>query len=205
MYRRTAIVCALFLVLSTFGPAAGAAFAVADPSPDGVGVYFDENADVGQAWIAAYTPFYVHVVLTNPTLLSIEGAEFGWFVQTTPGSESSLMLFSYLEAGDPDVTLPINELDPLGGDVDCHWSSPLPTQETHVLLTLGYMLMTNMWADISIVAGRDVLTPDGLPSYWNALGVCGMGANLTCSGRINLQCDVGTETRSFGEIKALYR
>lgn len=54
-----------------------AAFAIVDPDPDSIGLYFDAYADVYEAEAPPYSLVPVHIIATNPTYAEIHGYEFG--------------------------------------------------------------------------------------------------------------------------------
>ena len=66
----------LVLVLSCF--LASSVFAVIDPDPDMLGVYFDVTANENCMFVEANVPFFAYLILTNTTAPAINAYEFGF-------------------------------------------------------------------------------------------------------------------------------
>lgn len=54
-----------------------AAFAVVDPDPNSIGLYFDTNADVYEAEAVSFANVSVYIIATNPAYAQIDAYEFG--------------------------------------------------------------------------------------------------------------------------------
>ena len=80
------------LLLATL--VATSAFAVIDPDPNMVGIYFDETADDNCLTIAASVPFMAYFIATNPTPAEINAYEFGFNNAVPEGMEGMLFMLA---------------------------------------------------------------------------------------------------------------
>ena len=101
------------IVLLLTGLMATSAFAVIDPDNDMLGVYFDLNADSNCLDIGPSIPFFVYVMITNPTAPQVRGLEFGYSITNTGGPGTVFRLASILPPGAFDFG---NSTDPMVGD-----------------------------------------------------------------------------------------
>ena len=64
---------------------ATSAFAVMDPDPDMIGLYFDTNAEIHCTTTPANIPFSIFLVATMPTPQAINAYEFGLNITVPDG------------------------------------------------------------------------------------------------------------------------
>ena len=185
---------------------ATSAFAVVDPDPDMIGIYFDMTADNNCAeGIAASVPFFAYAILTNPSGTQIDAFEFG-YDNNAFGNEASIFQLA--------TTLPPNAIDvgsgtPASGDIIVGLGTPLPAEPATVLVTWQYLLLVPMSIEMYLTASEPSSLPGGLP-------VIQMDGELMTVGTstggpqnpvatVNLGCVVATESDTWGGVKSLYR
>ncbi len=173
-----------------------AAYGVADPRPDVLGVYFDEFGEqVCNDMVQASIPFSVWIVYTNPTPTSILGFEAGLY--TTGESYLSLAMH-------PPCDIMWIDPDPENLTVEC--STPFPTAEATPLFRIDYLFLGSgvpestfrvEKASGSSLPGDNpyIILADGSPFEVQA----GVAAYTT------LCCGLPTENMGWGTIKSLYR
>lgn len=184
------------------------AFAVIDPDPDMMGIYFDLNADENCLTIGASIPFNAYLILTNPTSSGITAYEFGLEVVIPEGMISRIFRLA-------DTSYCYNECFPnypgiLGGDYIVGLPAPCPGGPATVLHLWQYMLLEVMPVELYIHAPSTPSIPGELPIVLTEDGVL-MQVGLSTGGpgipvaTVNTDCVVGVEEANFGSIKALYR
>ena len=183
------------------------ALALPDNSPDVVGVYFNPEYLESDAYVPANSPFNLYVVLSNPTQAAISGFEFGYDHWVASGSEGLVLR---LDTYFPDGVVIINPpFDPFVGSYTISLPTPIPADQTVVLLGWRYMLMApNIVMHFYLTEADNPSVPGGLPGYWGPDGVVPMGYAETCFGtgaRVNEFCPLPTEPQSWGSLKGLYR
>jgi hypothetical protein len=176
---------------------AQAAFAVVDPRPDVMGVYFDETGDqICNDTVIPFTPFSVWIVYTNPTPAMILGFEAGYFLN---GTLLQIAIFWPC-----DIVFPFPpDLDDL--HVIC--GEPFPTSQATPLVHFQYMHLPppdvpEVTFHLEKASGSSlpgdnpyVILADGSPFEVLA----GEPAYTTSN------CGVPTENMGWGTIKSLYR
>lgn len=198
---KTVLSLAALLCMSTL------ALALPDDSPDVVGVFFGAEYLEPEAYIPANTPFDLYVVLSNPTQAAISGFEFGYDHWVASGSESLVLkVNTYF----PDGVVLINPpFDPFVGSYSISLPTPIPADQTVVLLGWQYMLMApNVVVHFYLTGAENPTVPGGLPGYWGPDGISPLGYAETCFGtgaRANEFCPLPTEPQSWGTLKGLYR
>ena len=174
-----------------------AAFAVSDPRPDVLGVYFDETGDqICNDAVIPFTPFSVWIVYTNPTPAMILGFEAGFFLN---GALMQLAIFwpcDLVFPGPPDLE-----------NLNVVCSEPFPTAQATPLVHFQFMHLPPPdvpevtfhleKAGGSPLPGENpyVILADGSPFEVQA----GDPAYITSD------CSVPTEILGWGTIKSLYR
>ena len=193
---------ALLIIIALAAPNAQA---VVDPDPDGIGVYFDLNADITETVAMPSLPFDAYVILTNPTSAEIYGISFSFNINVPPESEAFLFRLSY------DVVFgciaPHLDFHPFYGDVWCGGTEPIPGSPAVVLLRWQFMLLAPVSAEFYLGQSN---RPDPLPSaYQSEAGWVPMhvssGDPALPVAMINGTGVVSTEATTFGRLKALYR
>lgn len=188
---------------------ASPAFAVIDPDPDMMGIYFDLDANENCLTIGPSTPFFAYAILTNPTIPSVNAYEFSNELVIPEGVESLIFRLSdYPYWG--FHPWPPNP-DPLGGDYIVGLAAPYPTSPSTPLHVWQYMLLGVIPIEIYLRAPSIPSIPGDLPIVMNAEGNILMQVGLSTGGpdipvaTVNTDCVVGLEDTNFGSVKALFR
>jgi hypothetical protein len=186
---------------------ATSAFAVLDPDVNGVGMYFDTNADVNALEIGPGLQFQVYVMITNPEF-DVSGIEFGYNVITTPGSESSYFRLSEVfPAGAINIGQNANAFL---GDYVIGLADPVPASPAVVMVTWTCMTLVPMAVEFYVTPSSIPSLPgDPVPAY-EAGGFIlplqqssgGPDAPVAC---VNSCTPVAVEGASFGSVKSLFR
>lgn len=198
---KTVLSLALLLLIASF------AAAVTDPSPDVMGVYFDQNAQNVELYQTPFVQFRVYVILTNPTEPLINGFEFGYDHWARP--EDRNLVIRLATNFPPGLIFIDPPLDPFEGSYSIALPSPLLATEAVVLLSWDYMLIAEyVVVHFNLTEATPSSLGNGLPAYWSINGVVPTGFAQTCFGtgaRVNEFCPLPVETYSFGRVKSLYR
>jgi len=194
---------ALLMVAVLVAPAA---HAVVDPDPDGIGVYFDLDANITETLATPAVPFNAYVILTNPTWAEIHTISFSFNINVPPGMEGSFFRLSYeVVLGCIDPTLVYH---PLYGDVICGGSDPIPGAPAVILLRWQFMLLAPMVADFYL-GQSNMPDPAQQLAYESESGWVPMhvssGDPALKVATVNGTGVVPAVTTSFGSMKALYR
>ncbi|MEN8007302.1 MAG: hypothetical protein ABFS42_09830 [Candidatus Krumholzibacteriota bacterium] len=199
---------ALLFVAGLFTLVVPSAHAIVDPDPDGIGVYFDLNADITEIMVPAAVPFYAYAILTNPTGGDIWGYEFSRIFSVPPGMEGMLYMLERIWHGVNDGITPVEPPD-LGGNVMAGISPPLPVAPTVILVTWQFMLLTPMVVDCYVGPSTGDFGTTGRLVYETATGPVPMhvssGDPALKVATVNGTGVVAVETTTFGALKALYR
>ena len=177
------------------------AFAVVDPDPNSIGLYFDENADVTCLdGVALHELVTIFIILTRPTEDVIWGFELGYDLVGDA-------LCVHNEINDSG-TCPTTD-DP--GNIIWGFFSPLPTSEATILATQIYLNMDSELGPVTFhLHGSNPSSVDPayptllLPDF--ELMVTGLSTTGGPSAQINGNCGVvAAERMSFDAVKSLYR
>ncbi len=189
----------LILLLSLF--VASSAFAVVDQDPNMLGLYFDLNGDSNcLEGVAPYATVDMYVLLTNPTMPTIGGFEFGYDV-----TGSAITLGTVFEGSALDVGGAGNHIVGLG--------SPLETSEATLLGTISVLYTDGTLAPVYFtLTGTQPSSIDPmLPTLLYGDGILmTLGTSTlpgTYSATINGVCEdvVAVEETSLDAVKSLYR
>ncbi len=195
---------AVFLLVLVLNPA----FAVVDPDPNSLGVYFDLAADANYLDVDPGTVFPVYFSLTNPTWDNIMAFEFGYELVVPPGMEGFIFRLA--------TTLPPNSLDiewhdTLGGDYIVGLGSPYPTSEATVLVEWLFLIVAPMTIDFFLGPSSVPSLPDGLPVIMNednvimSVGISSGDANIPVAEVNTGHQPVTVQNTSWGGVKSLFR
>ena len=189
----------LFLIL------ASGAWAVLDPDPDQMGIYFDTEGDLFciDASFASMVPIYI--LYTHPTLSAVRGFECGMNI-STEGIPGSVVL---------NTIYPVNALNMgsrSGNDFNyiVGYASPVPTTIATVLATLEFFYMDPTQLDLTLGPANPASLGSELPVIlcedFSLLPV-GTSTRFTPSAQINGElCRViATDEATWDSIKAMYR
>jgi hypothetical protein len=193
----------IFLMISVM---ASSAFAVVDPDPDMLGIYFDTNADDNCLTIAANVPFFAYAIMTNPTVPGVEAFEFGYENVVPVGFET---LIFQLAATLPAGAIDVGEGTPIAGNVIAGLATPVPAQPATILVTWQYLLLAQMPVEMYLTASNPSSIPGGLPviqaeGTLRQVGLSTGGPDFPVA-TINTGCAVATESDTWGGVKSLYR
>lgn len=194
---RTLVTVATLLCLL----ASNTSFAVVDPDPDQMGIYFDECADTFCILPVLCAPQFAYLIYTNPSLAAVDGYELGLTV--TCGNAT----FDWPEEWCPLLPL---DLD----NVFVAFAEPRPTSVATILARATVMPFDLTPINIYLHGAANGTTGDPLlPGVYYyqgqnlktlATGVSGGPGNVTAQ----ITCDCGVvadETSSWGGVKSLFR
>ena len=192
-----------FLIITAL--AAPNAHAVVDPDPDGIGVYFDLNADITETMASPSLPFWTYVILTNPTRAEIYSISFSFNIVVPPGTENSIMRVSQVV---DFICIEPAVFHPLYGDVVCGGDVPIPGSPAVVLLSWMFMLTDTIPVDFYL-GQSNMPDPAQQLAYESESGWVPMhvssGDPALPVAMINGTGVVSAEATTFGRLKALYR
>jgi hypothetical protein len=180
---------------------AGSAFAVVDPDPNMVGIYFDMSADTYCTNAAPYGTVPAYLMLTNPDFDALYGFEVGYTFE----GNGMVLSTVFANAQALDVGGPGNHIVGFG--------APSDTQPATLLATLSFLYMaTDMSPVVFNLMGTDPSSnTEGLPTMLLAGGQLKTTGFSTIDGMycavINGVCEdiVDTDDMSFDGVKSLYR
>ena len=179
---------------------ATSAFAVLDPEPDRMGLYFDLEADVSCLEdVAPFSTHDMHLILTRPTADMIYGFEAG---HTMDGQGLILGL---------TFAVPNNFWYELPDNIFCGYGAPQPTSLATLLVTFNVMYLDTYLGPLNFTLHGT--TPSSMdPAYPTILLSDGVLISTPTStpygptAQFNGGCTVvSTEKVSFDSIKSLYR
>ena len=199
-------------LLILFALSASQASAVTDPHPNGIGVYFDLNADTWQVWSGPNIPINTYVILTIPTGEEILGYEFAYRISVTPGMENMFFRLG-MEFPDfvpTDINLPNYEI--FGDEVAVGPFAPahMSGSSAVVLLTWQFMFLSPaMEVEFFLGPTSGEGPTQGQLAYYSEAGIVPMhpssGNHLLPVAMVNGEGVVPTTETSFGSLKALFR
>jgi len=191
---------------------ATSAFAVIDPDPNMMGIYFDTNADNNCLTTPASVPFFAYLVLTNTTAPAINAYECGIVNVVPAGMEGMLFRLSSNIANGVVSGVDVGTNGPLGGDYIVGLAGAgLPASPAVILHSWQYMLLASFPVEMYLGASSKPSIPGVYPVVQNAEGSilfqCGQstGGPETPVATVNTDCVVGVEEASFGSVKSLFR
>lgn len=195
---------AVILLVLVFNPA----FAVVDPDPNSLGVYFDLEADSNYLEVGPATVFSAYVTLTNPTWDHVLAFEFGYELVVPSGMEGAIFRLADTL---PPYSIDIEWHDPLGGDYIVGMGLPYPTSEATVLVHWVFLLGLPMTIEYFLGPSSPPSVPDNLPVIMNEDNVL-MSVGIS-SGDVNLPvAEVNTghqpvtvQNANWGSLKSLFR
>ena len=182
---------------------ATSAFAVVDDDPDMLGVYFDLNADTNSISAAASVPFNMYFIITNPSVASIWGVEFGY--DLVGGAGQYFRLAETLPGGALNVG---DASNPATGDYVLGLASPLPAQPATVMATWNVLLLAPISFEVYLSASNPESIADGLPAMEIGGSIVPLGLSTgigNAAAVVNGPAPVSVEEASFGSVKSLFR
>ncbi|MCP4144451.1 MAG: hypothetical protein GY752_04110 [bacterium] len=185
-------------------------FATVDPDPDQIGIYFDYNADVTCIDTVPFLPFWAYVMVTNPTNPEIWGVEFSLCVEVFGGTEDMLIRLSEQWEGGSS-SIPPFDIDWCADGVMQGFAYPvLPQSGNTLMVSLQYMLVSDIAVNFYLGPAANQSIPDGLPAYLgpgglvHPLGISSGSPDLPVAS-VNCCFVVDSELTTFGKLKCLYR
>lgn len=199
---------ALLILLALTVPQASA---VADPDPDGIGVYFDMSADILQIMMEPGVPFFAHVILTNPSAGDLLAYEFSYRIEVPLGLESMFvrlgLLFPDFVPG--DITLPFYDIFDDEIALGPFPSAHIPGSPAVLLLTWQFLLLVPMDASFYLGPTSGENGSTGQMAYETETGFVTMNPSTGNPefpvATINGDWVIPVTETTFGSLKALYR
>lgn len=185
---------------------ASSAFAVIDPDPNMMGLYFDLNADTNSFAATVNVPFMAYLMLTNPTYADVSGFEAGYEVVVPAGMEG--LYFRLNEDLQGGLNVAVGNTALLGEYV-VGWPAPRTTSAATVLVAWQMMLIAPMQVEVFLGPSNSPSVDNGLPALEIggsivSLGLSTGGAEIPVA-RVNGAGPIAEEFSSFGGVKALFR
>ena len=180
----------------------GTARAVVDPTPNQMGIFFDQNADSRSMTIGASIPFMMYVILTNPTAPEVSGFEVGYWINVAAGYDSYLYRLAN-NLGVPGSDLG-DSSDYMQGDYVVQFDEPIPSVPSVILVRWQYMLLAPMMAALNLGPSVEQSIDDEYPAYYSEDSVIPVPMGYQCC-LVNADCGLAERVSSFGHVKSLYR
>jgi hypothetical protein len=206
------------LLLATL--VATSAFAVVDPDPDMMGIYFDLTADNNCLTAPNFAQFDAYLVLTNSTAAQINAYEMSYtnvfFVGGVEDPINANSFFQFQTVVANGVVSGVNVAPPgtpLAGDLIVGLAAPLPYSDAIILhkWQYGFFGASPGWSvEMYIGPSSAPSLPGGLPVVQGTdtglmtVGYSTGGADVPVA-TINGDCVVAVEEASWGSVKSLYR
>jgi len=201
------------VVLLMLSLMAVSAFAVVDPDPDMMGIYFDETADVNCFAPIFRERWFGYLILTNPTYPAVDAYEFSFTYAITGGLDDDFIIradniANGVVAGvrvgvDADYAVGLSEPIPASPATILHsWEFQTFDELMTVELFLGALSEPSIpGAALPIVklAGENTLMTTGISTGGVLNPVAVVKPDCTGGG------PVATESDTWGGVKSLYR
>ncbi len=193
---------------------AASAFAVTDPDPNMIGIYFDLNANDNCLTIGPSIPFNAYLILTNSTAPTISAYEVGYMNVVPAGQESLLFRLASTIANGTVGGLDLGDSsDILAGDHIVGLAAPLQAGPATVLHAWQYMVLDpTVTMEMFLASASQSSLPGPFPVILNAADSTLFQAGQSTGGpdipvaTVNIvDCVVGVEDASFGSVKSLFR
>ena len=185
---------------------ATSAFAVIDPDPSSIGIYFDETADVNCVDFSG-GPLNIYVVWTTPLIPAFLGYEFGYFMDIEAGASifmSQTLLFNGVTEG----------FDIFSGQTEVEGShavvcvDPVPTGPATIIHAWVYQIFSPGYMKCFIfqseTMGGTLPQVLGTEEDLHQLNQSTGGWDVPVA-TLNTSCVVDNEEASFGSVKSLFR
>ena len=191
---------------------ATSAFAIIDPDPDMMGIYFDVDANTnvldGQV---ANLPFFTYLILTNTTATSVKAYELGVDNVFDPGN-TFFMLANLVANGEVDG-INVGAPTSAGGDYIVGLSAPIPARPAIILHSWQYMMsgvafpvaMYIHASSVPSIPGNLPVIEDGASRELSTVGTSTGGPEFPVAGVNFNDIPVAVEESSFGSVKSLFR
>jgi hypothetical protein len=194
---------------------ASSAFAVVDPDPNGIGIYFDLTADDNCLMVDANVPFNAYLILTNTDAPTVSAYEVGYLNMVPAGMEGLLFRLASTIANGAVSGLDLGDSsDILEGDHIVGLASPLVAGPATVLHAWQFLLLSPMMTMEMYISSASQSSIEGIypvilnaetSTLFQAFHSSGIEGNLPVA-TVNIDdCVVGVEDASFGSVKSLFR
>lgn len=187
------------------------AFAVMDPDPDMLGIYFDRNADENCLTVGS-VPFFAYLILTNPSANAVDAYEFGFLNCVCTGTEQTFFMTASNIADGVVQGIDVGIHTKIEGDYIVGLAEPLVTSPATILHSWQYLCTAIQPIHMFVFGASVPSLPGGLPVVQNADGPVLMTLGLSTGGpdipvaSINADdCAVAVDHCTWGDVKALYR
>ena len=173
-----------------------------DPDPDGIGIYFDEEATQNSAWGGPWEPVFAYLVGTH---LSQEGGIVYWEAVVRATGDIAYMGGAPMFGQNMVMNMP--------GSTHCGFivlspSEPIPVSGTVVLAGVYFVLYTGTAPTWIFVYGYDRPNPvysiDSYGGPYHDMYVSSGDTALPVAA-INGEAPIPTTMHTWGDVKALYR
>jgi hypothetical protein len=183
---------------------ASSAFAVADPDPDGIGIWFDMTADTNFMEVPANSMVPTYLIISNASVPSIAGWECEIFWDTA----AAMVLGSWTYNGSA-----LNIYGPPQFAVGL--AEPIMTGPATLLVSFTLFVLNPAGTLFTVGPAPDPSTPDNVPLYvdgddfnhlvllQNATGYGAGGEILPCAG-INQLPPAAVENATWSHVKSLW-
>lgn len=183
---------------------ANLAFAVADPDPDGIGIWFDMTADTNFIEVPANSMVPTYLIISNATAASVGG----WECTIMWDATVAMVLGAWTYAGsalniygEPEFAVGL--------------ATPIPTSEATLLVQCTLFVLNAAGTMITVGPSPVPSTPDGVPLYvdgedlnhlillQNSTGY-GPDGSINACASINQGPISATEEATWGQVKSLW-
>ncbi len=200
----------ILLSILILGLVGTSAFAVVDPDPDMLGVYFDENANINSIEDQPEgESFFAYFILTKPTMSAVWGFDFGYRVVVPSGMEDRILRLGRLL---PTGSTPsLDDMSLYNGWYTIGIDPNLLTTEATVLVQWELMITAPIPIEFFLGASPFDYFEDGLPEIQSPSGQI-LPVGLSTGGpdipvaTVNLPgAPVAADNAAWGQIKAMFR
>ena len=133
---------------------AGSAFAVADPDPDGIGIWFELSADTNVVEVPLFGMVDVFLVISNPTAVSIGG----WECSLEFDTNAALNVTGWIFNGG-GIWIPQDPYFSVG------LPAPLPAETATWMMTFTAMMIEPQGTTFLVGPYETPSVPENLPIY----------------------------------------
>jgi hypothetical protein len=173
-----------------------------DPDPDGIGIYFDEEATQNSASGGAYEWFSAYLVATH---LSQEGGIVYWEARVRAAGDFAYMNGNVRVGVNIDVNMPGSDI---WGFIVPIFSDPIPVPGTVVLADMNFVIYSGTEPLWIFIEGYNYPNPvyqiDSFEGPFQDMYVSSGDTALPVA-VINGEAPIPTTKHTWGDVKALYR
>jgi len=189
------VLCSVLVVAS--------AYAVIDPDPDGVGIYFDLIADTNYVLVNQFDQVTVYLIITNPWADCIGG----WECSLEFDMVACPVVGEWIYSGSA-----LNIFEP--PDFAVGLATPLAAQAATLILAFTVLVVDPAGTDFVVGPSPMPSNPENLPMYvygcessfgilYNSTGY-GPGGEILPSASINGDVWVGAQRTTWSAVKSIW-